>query len=188
MRRALLVALFSLGFGAALYAVESGELTMTIVRAEQKTRDRVVAWVVNTPIYRQDVYFEVAVRASGNILEAEYEPGSPGETLPAFWKPGAEVQGRVRGHSLFLKRPNGAEIRFVILKRTAVSAAKKTVTAQRYFYGPLRSRQSGRFHQPRGIVAEIQRARAGRGSGHAQPAPGTGEVPGDLGQQPRRIL
>ncbi len=125
MRRGLLVALLLLGLGVGMYAVESGEQRMTIVRAEQKTRDRVVAWVVDTPIYQQDVYFEVAVRASGNILEAEYEPGSPWETLPVFWKPGVEVQGRVRGHSLFLKRPNGAEMRFVILKRTAVSAEKK---------------------------------------------------------------
>jgi len=125
MRRGLLIALLLLGLGAGMYAVESGELTMTIVRAEQKTRDRVVAWVNDTPIYQEDPYFEVVVRAGDKLLEAEYEPSSQWETLPVFWKPGVEVQGRVRGHSLFLKRPNGAEIRFVILKRTAVSAEKR---------------------------------------------------------------
>ncbi len=98
---------------------------MTIVRAEEKKRDRVVAWVNDTPIYQQDPYFDVAVRAGDQVLEGEYEPQSAWETLPVFWKPGVQVQGRVRGHSLFLKRPNGAEIRFVILKRTAVSAEKK---------------------------------------------------------------
>ena len=125
MRRGLLVALLLLSLGAGSYAVESGELTMTIVRAEQKTRDRVVAWVNDTPIYQEDPYFEVVVRAGDKLLEAEYEPLSKWETLPVFWKAGVEVQGRVRGHSLFLKRPNGAEIRFVILKRTAVSAKQK---------------------------------------------------------------
>ncbi len=59
MRRGLLVALLLLSLGAGSYAVESGELTMTIVRAEQKTRDRVVAWVNDTPIYQEDPYFEV---------------------------------------------------------------------------------------------------------------------------------
>ena len=124
MRRGLLIALLLLGLGAGMYAIESGELTMTIVRAEQKTRDRVVAWVNDTPIYQEDPYFEVVVRAGDKLLEAEYEPSSKWETLPVFWKRGVEVQGRVRGHSLFLKRPNGAEIRFVILKRTAVAAPK----------------------------------------------------------------
>jgi len=125
MRRAWLVALLLLNLGSGLFAVQNGEMTMTIVRAEEKKRDRVVAWVNDTPIYQQDPYFEVAVRAGDQVLEGEYEPQSQWETLPVFWKPGVEVQGRVRGHSLFLKRPNGAEIRFVILKRTAASAQKR---------------------------------------------------------------
>ena len=125
MRRARLVALLLLSLGAGLYAVQNGEVTMTIVRAGEKKRDRVVAWVTDTPIYQQDPYFEVAVRAGDQVLEGEYEPQSQWETLPEFWKPGAQVQGRVRGHSLFLKRPNGIEIRFVILKRTAASTRKR---------------------------------------------------------------
>jgi hypothetical protein len=124
MRRLWLIPLL-LGLSAGLCAVESGDLPMTIVRAEQKTHDRVVAWVNDTPIYQPDPYFDVAVRAGDKILEAEYEPINAWETLPVFWKPGVEVQGRIRGHSLFLKRPNGVEIRFVILKRTAASAIVK---------------------------------------------------------------
>jgi len=125
MRRGLLITLLLLSLGAQFYAVENGELTMTIVRAEEKKRDRVVAWVNDTPIYQQDPYFDVAVRAGDKVLEGEYEPSSQWETLPVFWKPGVKVQGRVRGHSLFLKRPNGVEIRFVILKRNIISADQK---------------------------------------------------------------
>ncbi len=125
MRPGLQVTLFLLvGLGAVSYAVESGVQTMTIVRAEQKMHDRVVAWVNDTPIYQEDPYFAVAVRAGDKVLEAEYEPSSAWETLPVFWKPGVEVQGRVKGHSLFLKRPNGAEIRFIILKRSTLRAEK----------------------------------------------------------------
>ena len=125
MRRRCLLAFLLLGVSASLNAVETGELPMTIVRAEQKLHDRVVAWVNDTPIYQQDPYFEVAVRSGDTVLEGEYEPSSPWETLPIFWKQGVEVQGRVKGHSLFLKRPNGVEIRFVILKRTAATATRK---------------------------------------------------------------
>ena len=108
-----------------LYSVEPGVQTMTIVRAEQKLRDRVVLWYYDTPIYQQDPYFEVAVQAGDTLLEAEYEPMNSWETLPVFWKPGVEVEGRVHGHSLYLKRPNGAEIRFIILKRSKPRAAKE---------------------------------------------------------------
>ncbi len=118
VRRKTLLTLGLVVLVAASYAVESGEQTMTIVRAEQKTRDRVVAWVVDTPIYQQDPYFEVVVRVGVKLLQAERDPQSPFEMLPAFWKPGVKVQGRVKGHSLFLKRPNGIETRFVIVKQS----------------------------------------------------------------------
>ena len=95
---------------------------MTIVRAETKLRDRVVAWVNDTPIYQQDPYFEVVVRVGDKLLRAERDPEHPYEMLPTFWEPGVKVQGRVQGHSLYLKRPNGAEMRFVILKRSKAPA------------------------------------------------------------------
>lgn len=122
MRRGRLLTLLWLVLGMRLYAVESGDHPMTIVRAESKERDRVVAWVNDTPIYQPDPYFVVVVRAGGKLLEAERDPESNFEMLPVFWKPGVKVQGRVRGHSLYLKRPNGAEMRLVIVKRSAAPA------------------------------------------------------------------
>jgi len=117
MRRTWLVTLFLLVLGACAQAVESGEQPMTIVRAETKLRDRVVAWVNDTPIYQQDPYFDVVVQAGAKLLEAQHDSESAFEMLPVFWKPGVKVQGRIQGHSLYLKRPNGTEMRFVILKR-----------------------------------------------------------------------
>lgn len=120
MRRGLLLTLLLLLGCTAAYAVESGEQRMMIVSAETKLRDRVVAWVNDTPIYNQDPYFEVTIRAGQKLLRAERDPEHRFEMMPAFWKPGVEVHGRVQGHSLYLKRPNGAEMRFVILKRTTL--------------------------------------------------------------------
>ena len=122
MRARRLIALVLLLWGVALCAVESGEQPMTIMSAETKLRDRVVAWVHDTPIYQQDPYFAVVVRAGDRLLEGERDPEHPYEMLPTYWKPGIKVQGRVQGHSLYLKRPNGAEMRFVILKRSKAQA------------------------------------------------------------------
>jgi len=115
--RVLVTLLLFLGLGARSFAVESGPLALTIIRAEIKTRDRVLYWVVNTPIYREDPYFEVAVRAAGTVVIAEREPRNSHEMLPEDWKPGAVVQGRVDKRHLFLRRPNGTEVRFIITRR-----------------------------------------------------------------------
>ena len=122
MRRGWRVTLWFLVLGVTALAVESGEQPMTIVRADQKTRDRVVAWVVDTPIYQQESYFEVVVRTGGKQFQGQRDPENAFEMMPVFWKPGVKVQGRVQGHSLYLKRPNGVEMRFVIVKRSEAPA------------------------------------------------------------------
>jgi hypothetical protein len=124
-RRFLLALVVLLTTVVGLFAVQSGFQAMTIVRASQKTRDRVIYYVVNTPLYREDPYFEVEVSVNGTNILAEYEPRDAWEMLPEPWKPGAVVQGRVEGHSLFLKRPNGTELRFVIVKRTKPARKSK---------------------------------------------------------------
>lgn len=114
---AVALALF-LGSGAISFGIESGSLTVTIVRAGQKTRDRIVNYVVNTPLYREDPYFEVVVRAGGTVVVGEREPRNTAEMLPSDWKPGAFIRGRIDRRHLFLQRPNGTEMRFIITRRT----------------------------------------------------------------------
>jgi len=116
--RVLVALVLFLGPGASSFAVESGYLALTIVRAEPKTRDRVVYYIVNTPIYHEDPYFEIAVRATGTVVVGEREPRNTREMLPEDWKPGAIVQGRVDRRYLLLRRPNGTEVRFIITRRT----------------------------------------------------------------------
>ncbi|MBZ5548882.1 MAG: hypothetical protein LAO22_13170 [Acidobacteriia bacterium] len=122
MRRRVLLTLLLLGLSASSFAVESGLLTLTIVRAEQKTRDRVLLYLVDTPIYQEDPVFEVAVRAGGLVVVGERDPEHKWETLPADWKPGALVEGRIEKHRLYLRRPNGTYVRFIITSRTKAPA------------------------------------------------------------------
>ena len=113
-RRVPLALLLLLGLPASLVGAESGLRTLTIVQAEQKTHDRVLLYLVDTPIYQEDPYFEVAVRATGLMVVAVRDPEHRWETLPADWKPGALVEGRIEKHHLYLRRPNGTYVRFII--------------------------------------------------------------------------
>jgi hypothetical protein len=110
---------------ARSFAVESTYFPLTIVRSEVKTRDRVVYWEVNTPIYHEDPYFEVAVRVEGALIVAERDPENRHEMLPQNWKPGARVQGRVDKRHLYLQGPNGSEMRFIITRRTKTPLEKE---------------------------------------------------------------
>jgi hypothetical protein len=119
MRRRVLFSLFLLlNVGSSCLAVESGYLPLTIVRAEQKTRDRVLLYLVDTPIYQEDPYFEVEVRAGDRALVGQRDPEKKWEMLPLDWKPGALVKGRVDKHHLYLQRPDGTDMRFLIVRRT----------------------------------------------------------------------
>jgi hypothetical protein len=76
----------------------------------------------DTPIYQEDPYFEVAVRAGGWVVVGERDPEHKWETLPIDWKPGAAVEGRVEKHLLYLRRPNGTYVRFIITSRRKTPA------------------------------------------------------------------
>jgi hypothetical protein len=115
-----LVLVFVLDLEASALVVQSGSLRLTIVRAETKTRDRIVYWEVNTPIYNEDPYFEVEVRVAGTVIVAERDPQNRREMLPEGWKPDTLVQGRVDSRHLYLQRPDGTEVRFVITRRTKI--------------------------------------------------------------------
>ncbi len=126
MRRWGLFPLFLIAvLGTYSAAVESGYQPLTIIRAEVKTRDRVLLYLVNTPIYQEDPYFEVAVRAGDQVLIGERDPEKKLEILPLDWKPGALVLGRADKHHLFLKRPDGTEMKFIITRRKKTPPEKE---------------------------------------------------------------
>jgi hypothetical protein len=124
-RRVLLTLLLLVGVGASCFAVESGYQALTIVRAEQKTRDRVLLYLVDTPIYQEDPYFEVAVRAGDQVLVGQRDPEKKWEMLPVNWKRGATVWGRADKHHLYLQCPDGTDMRFLIVHRTKAPPAKE---------------------------------------------------------------
>jgi hypothetical protein len=102
---------------ASLHGAQKVYSTGKFVDVQQKTREKVDVYLVNTPVTTAVPYFEVSVELEGMDYVAEYTPRHSGEELPEAWKPGESVQGRVEKHRLFLKRPDGTETQFIIDKR-----------------------------------------------------------------------
>jgi len=91
-----------------------------VIDVQQKTRDKVDMYLVNTPVTTAVPYFEITVELGHTDYVAEFTPRHSQEQLPQDLKPGADVEVRLEKRHLFLKRPDGAEMQWIITKRIPV--------------------------------------------------------------------
>jgi hypothetical protein len=118
----LLAALTTPGLCAAEKLYQTGK----IVDVQQKKTTRVLYYQVDTPITKDEPYYEVPVQVKDTIYVGDYSPHHSADTLPEEWNvPQAEVRARLENDYMFLLRPAGAELQFVIAKRIAAVPAQK---------------------------------------------------------------
>jgi hypothetical protein len=110
---------------ACLYAAESTYVLGTILDVQQKAHTRVLYYVVDTPITRDDPYFEIQIQIKDKIYTGEHATRHAADLLPSEWKPDSEVRVRMEKHSMFLKRPDGEELEFTITRHTAAPASSE---------------------------------------------------------------
>ncbi len=96
-----------------------------IVDIQQKTKTRILYYQVDTPVTKEDPYFEVSVQIKDTIYVGDYSPRHAGDALSEEWNvPQAEVRLRLDKHYMYLMRPTGTELQFVITKRVAAARAQ----------------------------------------------------------------
>src|ERR1700680_2307857 len=117
---ALLAVLVSL---PGLQAAEKQYGTSRIVSVEKKSRERVLYYLVNTPVMQDDPYYELSLQQSNWLYMAEYTPRHAADSLPDDWTPATEVQMKLADkHHLFVKEPGGRELQLTIVKRMPATA------------------------------------------------------------------
>jgi hypothetical protein len=105
--------------------------TGKIVDIQQKSRTRILYYQVDTPVTTEDPYFELSVQVKDTVYVGDYSPRHPGDALPDEWNvPQAEVRVRLDKHYMYLMRPAGTELQFVIMKRMAVAPAPAPTIAE----------------------------------------------------------
>jgi hypothetical protein len=118
-RTVLLRLIFMVSLAAScLYAAQNSYSPGKILDVQQKTRDKVDMYLVNTPVTTAVPYFEISIEFGNADYVAEYIPRHSAEQLPEAWRPGETVKGRVDKHHVYLQRPDGSELPFTITKRT----------------------------------------------------------------------
>jgi hypothetical protein len=124
---ALLAVLFCFSH---LHAAEKQFETGRIVTVQKKFHERVLYYLVNTPVTQDDPYYEVSLQLGDTVLLTEYTPRYAADNLPDGWRNDPEVQMRITDkHHVTVKQADGMERQLLIVKRTlgtAPAAAPKS--------------------------------------------------------------
>ena len=102
------------------WAVQKQYSPAKLLEVQRKTRQKVDMYLVNTPVMSEVLYYEILVRTDQSEYRAEYTPRHAEEELPESWVAGAELQIRLEKHYLILKRQDGGETRWILLKTTHI--------------------------------------------------------------------
>ena len=118
-----------------LYAAEKQYEPGRIVTVEKKFHERVLYYLVNTPITQDDPYYEITLQVDNIVLLTEFTPRHAADDLPDGWKGNAEVQMKVTDkHHVWVKQDGGMELQLLIVKRmpaTTPSAAPEPAPAKK---------------------------------------------------------
>jgi hypothetical protein len=126
MKRASAIAAALVGLTLPnLYAAHPLDQKGKIVEVQRKSQERLLYYLVNTPITKEEPYYEISVQVGHTRLVGDYIPRHSSETVPDEWVPNAEVAVAVEKHYFYLQRPSGGEMQLVLVKRIVAPAPGK---------------------------------------------------------------
>jgi hypothetical protein len=102
----------------ALPAAQNGYVDGKIVHVEDKVKSTVIYYQVDTPITRDDPYYEITVQVKDIAYKGIYTPRHAKDLLPPEWIPGASVKVKIDGRHMTLLTPGEHEIETAIASRT----------------------------------------------------------------------
>src|SRR5579862_450040 len=114
--------LLSIALLPSVFSVQNTYVAGKIVNVEDKVKSTVLYYQVNTPVTRDDPYYEIQVQLKDATYTGIYTPRHANELLPAEWMPGADVKMRIEVRRTTLLTPVRNEI------ETAIAARKKLTT------------------------------------------------------------
>jgi hypothetical protein len=98
---------------AAEQPYQSGKITSV----EEKVHSEVLYYIVNTPITRDEPYYEVTVQAGNTQYLTEYTPRRAKDGLPGEIKLDSGIQFSVEDHHMYIKREAGNDLDLIVVTR-----------------------------------------------------------------------
>ena len=102
----------------SVQAAEKPYETGRIIDVEKKSHERILYYLVNTPVTQDDPYYQLSLQLNNSVYVAEYTPRHAADSLPDDWRSGTEVQMKLSDkRHMWMKTPGGSELQLVIVKR-----------------------------------------------------------------------
>lgn len=101
-----------------------------IMGVEKKARTQTLYYLVNTPVTKDEPYYELSVKVNRIIYVGEYTPRHSADTLPESWSQGTEVDVKVDKRHFYVKSPGDEEIDFAVVKRVPAESWQPADTAK----------------------------------------------------------
>jgi hypothetical protein len=124
-RRILLLGTVLLTAMTGIDAVQRDDVTGKIVDVQERTRDRVLLYQVNTPIMTEDPYVTISVDVNGIVYKGELLPRNHQEVFSDIWKARETVQLRLDKHFMYLRREDGSEVKFLVIGKARPQSARE---------------------------------------------------------------
>jgi len=124
LRRIATSCILLLAAVSVAHGVQREYIAGTILEIRELERDRVQLYVVNTAIMTEEPYYTLAVDVDGTRYEGEFLPRNSHEMLPSFWKAEESISLRLDKHFMYVKREDGSEVKFLILKKSSLHAER----------------------------------------------------------------
>ena len=94
-----------------------------LVCIEERKRDRVLLYQVNTPIMTEEPYLFATVEVKDVRYDGEYFPWRRSESLPLPWSAGEPVWIQVEKHFFYVKTPHGEGIKFALVRKVTMKGS-----------------------------------------------------------------
>lgn len=101
-------------------AAQKGFEDGVITRVEKKSHDRILYYLVNTPVMTEDPYYEISVRVNDKVYVGEYPLRESDVELPFDWKAGDAVRVLTDKAHILIQRPAGGSLKMIVTRHFAV--------------------------------------------------------------------
>jgi hypothetical protein len=125
MKRTLVNAVL-LGILLSIFTLQAAEKQFEpgrILTVEKKAHERILYYLVNTPVTKDDPYYELTLQSGDTIYWTEFTPRHAADDLPDGWQEEAELLIKVVDkHHVLVKQQGGTAIQLLLLKTTPGTA------------------------------------------------------------------
>lgn len=113
-----------------LWALDDAWHRGRIEDIQKAVHTKTLYFIVNTPITQDEITYTISVHLDDKLLVGAYQPDKVQDPPPAQWTRNRPVRVQVAGDYMFLKLPDGSDLKLRIMKRRSAGPMAPVTDAE----------------------------------------------------------